>query len=609
MRAWLLGRRASDRRRGVVAVQVAVLLVVLLGFAALTVDVGVMYNAKADLQRTADAAALAAAARLVERHEGVDTVGLAKGTAATFTYLNPVWGGAVTLDGDVDVVLGRAVYNPSSGQYTFTPTEIAPDAVRVQVRKTADSPNGSLGLYFARIFGISSTEITAQALAAAMPRDIAIVADLSASHTDDSELTHYAMTDINLYQVWDALPGGDNDIAGCADVFCPSGQVCAGGMCVAAGPGASAGPTWGYMDNLGFGTETVNAGYNPTVDPGLVRLPYNGNWNVAALTAYMQAQGYSAAEINALNSSANDAAGGYQYRVAVALGLAYWNSGIAGGLWQSRGAPAGNANTFVGSTELEWREGILGRSADSSSSIWLDYINNYVRQTSTGMYQANTNFRYRYGVKTLVNYLLEKRPSNSQTPELAATPTQPMQAVKDAVEYMTVMIDDLDTDDQVSLEIYGTTARHEVDLTNDFAAVPDRLNAMQAGHYDSWTNMGGGIARGIQELTSSRARQSARKVMILLTDGNANVNSYGATGDESGGNAYAIAQAQAAAALGIRIFAVSVGADSNADLMEQIADIGSGEHFHAEGSIEEYSAQLAEIFGRLAGRRPVELIQ
>ena len=52
----------SGRARAVVAVQVMVLLVVMLGFAALTVDVGMMYNTRADLQRAADASAMAGAA-------------------------------------------------------------------------------------------------------------------------------------------------------------------------------------------------------------------------------------------------------------------------------------------------------------------------------------------------------------------------------------------------------------------------------------------------------------------------------------------------------------------------------------------------------------------
>ncbi len=55
------GRVAGHRARGIVAVQALLFPVVILGFAALTVDVGVMYNTRADLQRAADAATLAGA--------------------------------------------------------------------------------------------------------------------------------------------------------------------------------------------------------------------------------------------------------------------------------------------------------------------------------------------------------------------------------------------------------------------------------------------------------------------------------------------------------------------------------------------------------------------
>lgn len=51
----------GTRRRGLVAVNVLVMLVTLLGFTALTIDTGAMYNTRADLQRTADACALAGA--------------------------------------------------------------------------------------------------------------------------------------------------------------------------------------------------------------------------------------------------------------------------------------------------------------------------------------------------------------------------------------------------------------------------------------------------------------------------------------------------------------------------------------------------------------------
>jgi Flp pilus assembly protein TadG len=49
----------SFRRRGAVAVQTAVMSALLIGCAALAVDVGMMYSARTELQRAADAAALA----------------------------------------------------------------------------------------------------------------------------------------------------------------------------------------------------------------------------------------------------------------------------------------------------------------------------------------------------------------------------------------------------------------------------------------------------------------------------------------------------------------------------------------------------------------------
>lgn len=605
---WKFRGGGGPRRRGVVAVQVAVLIVVLIGFAALTVDLGAMYNTKGDLQRTVDAAALAAASKLADWSQG-DPTDAARQAALDYVRSNHVMGRGMELDAATDLTFGRASYNAQTGQFDFTPTTTAPDAVSIVLRHTENSPNGAVPLFFARIFGRDSTEMQVSAMAMMVPRDIAIVADLSASHTDDSEFRNHKSTEINLYDVWDALPGGSNDVEACDGVSCGAGTVCSGGACVAAGPGALAGPAWGYMRNLGFGTETVDPSYNPTTDPGLVRLAYNSTWSNSALRTYILGRGYSSSEADALMASSYDTSGAYPYRVAVALGLADWNSGKSGGRWQTLGLPPGNNNNWVSANELQWSETIFGNSLSASDDIWVNYIDSYMRSTSTEMYDSNSNLRYRFGIKTFVNYLMEKRVSNAQTPELSDAPTQPMQAVKDAVHYLCDVIDDLDSDDQISLEVYGTTGRHEVNLTHDHQSVAARLDEMQAGHYDSWTNMGGGLLQAIQELTGERARNTSRKMIILLTDGNANVDSSGNTGNVSGGNAYALQMAQEAASHGIIVFAVSVGAESNQSLMEEIADIGGGEHFFAGENVEEYSEQLAEIFRRLGGTRPVQLIR
>ncbi len=606
------------RSRGAVAVQVAFMMAVLLGFAALAFDVGAMYNTKADLQRTADAAALAAAGMLSQFEAG-DPMELARAAAEEYTAKNAAFGKSLSL-APSDVEFGRAVLDPVSGSYVFSPTQTLPDAVRIRVRMTADSPNGPMPLYFARIFGKEATEVWAEAVAVMVPRDIAIVADLSGSHNDDSAYPN------DMHPVWDALSkytladpvygvekphaGADEENGGMwgADYACAAGDA----ECVH----QRGGPAWGLMKELQWGAD-MGDGYSMSSDPGLVYLPKNQNWSNALVANALAQQGYIPAEVDALMSAAYDGSGSHPYRTAVALGLARWNSGIPGGLWAQVGLPpeqSGNGNAAVGSTELTYTERFGDRSMSSSASIWKSWIS------------SNGSFGYRYGVKGFVQYLQNSRAGNAMTPELTVAPEQPMQAVKDAVGVLVWRVEQLDTDDQMSLEIYGTTARHEVDLTRDYFTIaspvpvpfnpdyqyegePGRLTVMQAAHYDSYTNMGGGIRTAIQELNSSRHRPIARKIMIVLTDGNANVNEWGQTNDYTGGRNFALKAAQEAAEDGIMLLAVSVGNSADTSLMQQIAQIGGGKWYDARGSVEQYSQQLMTIFDRLGGVRPVELIK
>lgn len=611
------GFKTFYRRRGAVAVQVAVSMSAIVGFAALTIDVGVIYNAKTDLQRTADAAALAASSKLASFDEG-DPMELARAEANRIVEANKVLGEQVQVAAS-DIEFGRAVYNEVTEAYDFQLTNEYPDAVRVVMRKSSGSTNGALTLYFARIFGKQSADVEAEAIAMMVPRDIAIVADLSSSHTDDSELGNFKKTDINLFDVWEALPisrgtwgigdgvnpyavGDPGNPPPPPGVF-PGGPGNGGTDPGVLATGEVAGPTFGLMYYWG---NSISQTYEPSTDPSLRYYKKNADWYNNDLEEWYEDAGYSDNEIDALMSNDYDGNGAWEERVAVALGLARWDSGMNNGLWEdipSGQHKNGNGNGFVASGELTW---LVDYPFEQGS--WIDYIS-FTSKTSSLAYKADSDFRYRFGLKTFTNYLLETRESHAETSDLANTPTQPMQAVKDAVTHMTDLIGTLDTDDRLSLEIYGQSARHEIDLTDDYESVKNRLNEMQAGHYDAWTNMGGGITRGIEELTSVRARKTARKVMILLTDGKANVAANGKTGDYTNGPIYARQMAEAAAAQGIRIFAVSVGSDSDTALMEQIAEIGRGEHFHAEGTIDAYSDQLEAIFKKLGGTRPVELIR
>ncbi|MCP4591611.1 MAG: VWA domain-containing protein, partial [bacterium] len=383
--------------------------------------------------------------------------------------------------------------------------------------------------------------------------------------------------------------------------------------------------------------------YDPTNDIGLYYLRKGHDTTDADVIENLTQAGYDVLERDAILSGAHDSdfewyiAGQDEYGTDIykkdySLGKEHWRNrakvmlGLSG--WKSKmkdedGNRVSKYNGGPGNGDdlLEGNEMTDEVSYPFNSGSWSSYID-YVQSNSsmTREWSAGNPDRFgdsglkrRYGIKTFMNYLLEKKPQHGQTDALADTPHQPMQSVKDAVSHMVDTVFDLDSEDQLSLEIYDTRGRHKVDLRDrdgDYYEVSSVLNAMQAGHHQAWTNMGAGILRAREELSSERARSSARKVMILLTDGYANVSSeYGSGGDYSGGPTYARSEAALAAEDGIQIFAVSVGAFADTDLMEDIAELGGGEHFHATGSIQTYSDQLDEIFRHLGGARPVALIE
>jgi Flp pilus assembly protein TadG len=169
----------SFDRRGNVLVLSATLMIVLVALVAFAVDIGYMQVAKAELQRTADAAAIAAAWELIKPENSTSTDNSvqctnARGKAVQFAAANPVLTTAPAVDSnnsnstDGDVVIGylSEPSNPSSSFDTLLPLQA--NAVKVRVRKTAASSNGAVPLFFARSLGLQSQDMQATATAALM---------------------------------------------------------------------------------------------------------------------------------------------------------------------------------------------------------------------------------------------------------------------------------------------------------------------------------------------------------------------------------------------------------------------------------------------------------
>lgn len=272
-------------------------------------------------------------------------------------------------------------------------------------------------------------------------------------------------------------------------------------------------------------------------------------------------------------------------------------------------------------------------SSSTSKSQWKAYIS-YV------MDHDNSSYRKKYGYRTLIDYLLTQRSKNNQSEDLWRTPHYPFQSLKDATGLFCDYLDELDFDDQCGLAIYATTSRVESSTNEDGVGIslgtdlitPDRykvkgiVQQRQAAHYDSTTNIGGGIleARGLLE---DHCRFGARKTIVLVTDGLANERpsnwSLPAGFDwsdwtdwDGNGTAnftisdkdcqYAFYQATQAIQEGITIHTVTVGVDADDSLMEAIAKASGGIWIDVPGgtTVDQMESQMRDAFAQIASRVP-----
>jgi len=155
---------------GVSAVIVAIVLTMLIGFTALAVDVGFMYVTKNELQNVADAAALAGAGHLGSIYAGLsyeDQQTHMFTRANIMAVVQQVAGKNQAAKMNISILDADVTIGTWDGS-TLTPMAdplVGPDAVRVIARRDG-SANGPITTFFAKIFGIDSVDVSADATAA-----------------------------------------------------------------------------------------------------------------------------------------------------------------------------------------------------------------------------------------------------------------------------------------------------------------------------------------------------------------------------------------------------------------------------------------------------------
>jgi len=151
--------KATQNSRGATAVIVAICILMLLGFAALAIDVGYLYTTRNELQNVADAAALAGAGYLGSVYEGLNyseqqnkefTFDEVANVVKAVAIKNKAAASSISII-NADIVIGN--WNGSS----VDPTLTGPDAVKVTARRDSIA-NNPISTFFARIFKIFWTD-------------------------------------------------------------------------------------------------------------------------------------------------------------------------------------------------------------------------------------------------------------------------------------------------------------------------------------------------------------------------------------------------------------------------------------------------------------------
>ena len=165
----------AQRRSGAMLILVAIMLTLLLAFAAFAVDVAYMQLVRTQLRTATDAAAKAAAGTLAR----TQSIGDAEQAAINVAAQNSVAGSPLVLTA-ADIEFGRAEPN-QHGSFTFISGSQGRNAARVTGRRTAGSPGGSVPLFLGGLLGKDSFEPVFTSSATGLVRDIALVLDRSGS--------------------------------------------------------------------------------------------------------------------------------------------------------------------------------------------------------------------------------------------------------------------------------------------------------------------------------------------------------------------------------------------------------------------------------------------
>ena len=558
----------KERRGGSMMLLSMFCLIAAIGFTALTIDIGLT---RTDMQKAVDAAALAAAQEVAAAIKEAAQQGLppsqaiamaesqARDVAEHVADLNGVY-----IDKALDVEFGKRVWNPGLGEFEILWGNEPPNAVKVTARRNnpdTTAPDGELPLFFSPVGGTTQTSLHSNAIAYIEARDFVVVLDFSGSMTYDTGFKHtppLALSNVedNLDDYWQALRAYNPR-------FSNTNRV-----------------KW---RNRGFGRINSHRG------------TFVNSTNVDTVFNTLR-----------LHRLRNNGRPRFPF-------------------------PQEGKNGIGGSMKGE-------PHASTSESRWKDYIEWVLDEDDVD----DAGYRKWYGYRTLIAYLLSERWHNHESEDLWAIPHYPFHACKDGLSLFIDFLEDLEFGDEVGLVSYDSSSRVEDELDEADLSVSVDLGSnritdelwkidviqrhKQAAHYYSSTGLGYGI-KDARELMDADRRYGARPALLVMTDGNANRSPSGwslpgwwnwtdVTDWDNDGTPnyttsnkhkqYAMYQAKLCIDEGYLLHTMSVGSDSDGDLMEAIALSSGGVWIPTPGgaTIDDLRDQLLEAFAKIAAAVP-----
>jgi Flp pilus assembly protein TadG len=583
-------RTREHSRRGSILVLSAFLMVFMLGMIAFSVDLGMLMLTRTQLQVAADSAAMAAGAVL-----GVPGQN-AVATAQQFAGYYRAAGAAVVLASS-DVENGTW----DSTARTFTPTgATVSNAVKVTVR--TNSTSGGNKLFFGRIFGRNTLDMSASAVALGNPRDICFVVDLSGSMNDDTSTGYGSSASYNSSGYTSTYSSMMQDVYTDFGFGTYPGTT----QTIAKQLGS---PSWSTL--TGTSSPLKNSSFN-----------YGGQ-------SYTIASTY---RIKSSDSSSTRTTKAYKWIIDKQL------NGTFACMSAAKPTPSSSNTTSYNYwkayiDDMRSNNGVLGYRSyvtwlmeEGGRDQTVDSNGNY-GQLST--LSSNCPYHTESVGGTSFSFPPREQPTHAERRSVIAG----LQVIKNRNQ----SISDTNQTDWVSIvtfdKVSSTTTR--LGLTSNYDAAMTSSTTMQAvgnNGYSTATETGLIAAYNLIKPASEggTGRENTNKIVILLTDGSANLKTssnstvstyrsanpssdfYGGSGDYE--SDAALMQANIMRSDKWYVYALALGLDADYDFMDRMARMGgtdddSGQAPRTSGDPSAYETELTNILTNVITSPQVHLVQ